>query len=97
MISIREFLQDCVYSIITLDLEEVLFEKLNVSNKKELWLALNEHGYFINHYQDSNGKYMHEIVPMSKKVKKKYREMLNDLDNGITFGRNLENLKFGGR
>lgn len=93
--STRQFLQGCVYSMITPELEEVLFEKLNVNNKKELWLVLNEFGYFINHYQDADGKYMHEIVPMSKKAKRKYAELKKQTENELGFGTNLK--CFGGR
>lgn len=93
MISTREFLKNICYSMITPDLEWVLFEKLNVNNKKELWRALNEYGYFINHYQDAQGNYMHEIVPMTKKAKQRYAELKAMEESKLGFGTNLKNFE----
>lgn len=87
----REFLDQCVDCMITPDLEEVLMLRLNVNSKTEMWLALNENGYFVKHYQDANGKYFHIIERMSKKAKKRWRE----LEEELAFGTNLK--CFGGR
>ena len=87
MISNREFLEQCVDCVITKDLEEVLMRRLNVSSKNEMWLALNENGYFVKHYQNAEGKYFQIIERMSRKAKKRWKQ----LEEELAFGTKLKN------
>lgn len=85
IINDREFLEQCVDCVITKDLEEVLMRRFNVNTKTEMWLELNQRGYFIKHYQDAEGKYFQIIERMSKKAKKRWRELEEELAFGTKF------------
>lgn len=89
MMSNREFLEQCLYCIIDKELGDCLMKRLNVTSETELWLELNSHGYFVKHYQDANGKYFQIIERMSRKAKKRWRE----LEEELAFGTKLNCFK----
>ena len=97
MISNRQFLETCVDCVIDENLEIILIERLNCKTKEEMWLELNHHGYFVKHYQDAEGKYFQIIEPMSNGAKRRYKKLMNELEQNtnIVFGKNLKIL--GGR
>ena len=92
MMSNREFLEGCIDCIIDKELESNLIERLNAKTREDMWLELNHHGYFVKHYQDANGDYFQIIERMSTGAKRRYKKLMNELEQNtnIVFGKNLK-------